>query len=254
MGGGGFSMEPDNPALDDYVLSLSSAPEPRICLLPTAGGDSDEQIMRFQATFADKPCRPTALSLFRLGQHPRPLAQTLLDQDIVYVGGGSMRNLLAIWREHELDRVLAEAWRRGVVLCGLSAGSMCWFQYGISKSGGAPSPVGGLGLLPGSNSVHYDGEPERRPVYLREVAAGRIPAGYGVDDGVGLLFAGTELAETVCSRADARAYRVERGPDGGAGETEIEPRWLGATDNRERSVPFDISEFRLASSARRARP
>jgi len=251
MGGGGFSVEPDNPALDDYILSLSRAPEPRICLLPTAGGDADEQIVRFQATFGDKQCRPCHVSLFRLGQKPVPLRETILRQEIIYVGGGSLRNLLAIWRAHGLDRILREAWERGVVLAGLSAGSMCWFQAGVTKSAGVPETYGGLGLLAGSNSVHYDAQPDRRPVYLNAVAERRIPPGYGVDDGVGLLFVGPDLVETVSSRADARAYWVMPDGRGGVRETEVVPRFLGAAENPERSVPFDISEYRLARSARR---
>ena len=164
MGGGGFTMEPENPALDDYVRTLPRAREPRICLLPTAGGDSEDQIRRFHTAFSGKLCEPTHVSLFRLGQHPVPLREHLLGQDIIYVGGGSMINLLALWRAHGLDRILREAWQSGIVLAGLSAGSMCWFEWGVTKSAGAPVPARGLGFLPGSNSVHHDGEPERRPV------------------------------------------------------------------------------------------
>src|SRR3954451_22370106 len=200
MGGGGFTMEAGSSVLDDYVLSLAPAREPRICLLPTAGGDSEEQIRRFHIAFGDRLCRPSVLSLFRLGRRPVPLREHLLAQDVVYVGGGSMINLLALWRAHGLDAVLREAWQAGVVLAGLSAGSMCWFEGGITMGVGHPAPAAGLGLLPGSNSVHYDGEPVRRPVFLDAVARGDISPGWGVDDGVGLLFRGTRLAEAVSSR------------------------------------------------------
>jgi dipeptidase E len=113
MGGGGFTMEPGNPALDDYVRTLAPAREPRICLLPTAGGDSEDQIRRFQATFGDQLCEPTHISLFRLGSRPVPLREHLLAQDVIYVGGGSMINLLALWRAHGLDEILREAWQGG---------------------------------------------------------------------------------------------------------------------------------------------
>ena len=148
-------------------------PEPRVCLLPTAGGDSEEQIFRFYAAFSDEACEPTHLSLFRLGRRPVSLAAHLLAQDVIYVGGGSMLNMLAVWRAHDLDRVMEEAWTRGIVLAGLSAGSMCWFEHGISTSSGLPGLAAGLGLLPGSNSVHYDGEPHRRPRYLEAVRTRR---------------------------------------------------------------------------------
>src|SRR5213078_872101 len=104
--------------------------------------------------FADRPCHPSHVSLFRLADDPVPLAERILGQDVIYAGGGSMRNLLAIWRAHGLDRLLLEAWRRGTVLAGLSAGAMCWFDAGITRSSGPPEPLAGLGLLQGSLTVH----------------------------------------------------------------------------------------------------
>jgi len=149
MGGGGFTMEPDNPVLDDFVLSLAPAREPRILFMPTASGDPAAQIAGFHERFTDRACRPAHLSLFRLHGTERTLREVLLEQDIVYIGGGSMRNLLAIWRAHGLDELLAEAWERGIVLAGLSAGAMCWFEAGITRSSGPAQTIDGLGLLPG---------------------------------------------------------------------------------------------------------
>jgi dipeptidase E len=244
-------MEAEASVLDDYVLSLAPAREPRICLLPTAGGDSEEQIRRFRIAFADRLCTPSVVSLFRLGREPVPLREHLLAQDAIYVGGGSMINLLALWRAHGLDAILREAWQAGIVLAGLSAGSMCWFEGGITKGLGRPVPAAGLGFLPGSNSVHYDGEPDRRPAYLEAVASGALPAGYGVQDGVGLLFRGTRLAEVVASRPGARAYRVTA-EEGKAREHELEPRLLAAAPHeRPRAEPQDIGELRLLRAARR---
>ena len=176
MGGGGFTMEPLNPALDEHILSLARRRrEPRILLLPTASGDSVEQEARFHATYDDRGAVTSVLSLFRLGLNgPVDLRALLLDQDVVYVGGGSLRNMLAIWREHGLDVVLREAWAAGVVLAGLSAGAMCWFEGGVTTSSGRPEPVEGLGLLPGSLSVHADGEPERMPAYVEAVRTGAL--------------------------------------------------------------------------------
>ena len=114
----------------------------------------------------------------------------MLAQDIIYVGGGSMRNLLAIWQAHELDSLLIEAWEAGTVLAGLSAGAMCWFDGGITRSSGPPEPIDGLGLLQGSLTVHADGEPERLPVWLERMRDGALPGGWALDDGVGLLFGG----------------------------------------------------------------
>jgi dipeptidase E len=245
MGGGGFTMEPDTPALDDFVLTLPERREPRILFLPTASGDPREQIGRFHAAFDDRPCEPSVLSLFRLADLRRPLRDIVLSQDVVYVGGGSMRNLLAIWRVHGLDTLLREAWERGIVLAGLSAGAMCWFEGGVTTSFGAPEPTSGLGLLPGSLSVHGDGQPARRPVFLRAVADGTLPAGYLVDDGVGLVFADTALQRAVASRPQARATRVES-VDGRAVETPVLPHFLGRHGQTPPTTPFDIQEFRRA--------
>jgi peptidase E len=209
MGGGGFTMEPDNPALDDFALSLAPARDPRVLFLPTASGDPAGQIAAFHARFDTRPCRPSVLSLFRLHEHPRPLRESVLEADVLYVGGGSMRNLLAIWRAHGLDRLLREAWERGTVLAGLSAGAMCWFEGGITRSSGPPAPIAGLGLLPGSLTVHADGEPERLPVWLEAVRTGALPGGWAADDGVGLVFEGTELARVVASRPGATALRCD---------------------------------------------
>jgi peptidase E len=146
---------------------------------------------------------------------------------------------------HELDRILRECWERGAVLAGLSAGAMCWMQWGVTKSGGRPEPVEGLGLLPGSLSVHYDGEPDRRPVYLQAVADGTVPAGYAADDGVGLLFRERQFVQAVSSRPEGRAFRVER-RDGEAVEEPLPVDYLNAVDG-SRAAPVageDVREFR----------
>jgi peptidase E len=243
MGGGGFSMEPENPALDDYVLGLAGVPLPRICLLPTASGDGEAQIRQFHATFGARACEPMHISLFRLGRRPIPLRETLLGQDVVYVGGGSMLGLLAVWRALGLDRILLECWEAGVVLAGLSAGAMCWFEYGITTSVGTPAPSPGLGFLPGSLSVHADGEPARLPVFRDAVAAGAVPPGYAADDGVALLFRGATLEEVVSSRPGRRALRIEP-----AGETVLEPRPLARRD-RVGPAP-EIAEYRAVRTFR----
>jgi peptidase E len=229
MGGGGFAMEPTNPLLDDFVLHLAPAKVPRILFLPTASGDTNAQINAFKARFADRMCVPEHLSLFRLREARRSLRETVLSQEIIYVGGGSMRNLLAIWQAHGLDRLLLEAWRRGTVLAGLSAGAMCWFEGGVTCSSGRPGPIEGLGLLEGSLTVHADGEPERLPAWLAAVRDGVLPGGWALDDGVGLLFRGRRPTRLVGSRPGAAALRV----DAIAGELvrhRLEPELLGGAD------------------------
>jgi peptidase E len=242
MGGGGFSARPGDPELDRYVLEQSPAEHPRICLLPTASGDPDDQIGRFYRAFHDLDCAPCHLSLFRLGSRPVDIRARLLASDVIYVGGGSMSNLLAIWRVHKLDEILYEAWRRGILLCGISAGSMCWFRAGVTKSHGEPRVASGLGFLPYSNSVHWSSEPERRLVFRNAVANGELPAGYGADDGAALLFRGTELAEVVRTQRSAGAFRVDLD-----GEHPIEASELGAP--HVDGELLSIAEYRAAKRA-----
>src|SRR3954453_16006714 len=127
FGGGGFSQESGNPLLDYYVLGLTGTPNPLVCFLPTASGDADHYVGRFYRAFGPERCEPSHVSLFRRerGCAGGPFAEHLLAQDVIYVGGGSVLGLLGAWRAHGVDEVLAEAWRRGIVLCGPSAGSLC---------------------------------------------------------------------------------------------------------------------------------
>jgi peptidase E len=252
MGGGGFTMEPTNPLLDDFVLTLTPAREPHVLFLPTASGDTNTQINAFYARFSGRACVPSHVSLFRLGDLDRPLEELVLEQDIVYVGGGSMRNLLALWRAHSLDEPLMQAYRQGTVLAGISAGAMCWFQGGVTCSSGAPEALAGLGLLSGSLTVHADGEPERLPVWLASVRAGELPGGWAADDGVGLLFCGDRLERVVSSRPGAGAQRV----DALAGELvrhRLEPELLGTQESgsREPALDDDVQELRRVNQLRR---
>jgi peptidase E len=240
LGGGGFTATPGDPALDELVLQLAGSPVPRILFLPTASGDPRDQIARFHAAFGDRPCEPEVLSLFRLAELRRPLRDVILSQDVIYAGGGSMRNLLAIWQVHGLDRMLRDAWERGVVLAGLSAGAMCWFQGGVTTSSGAPEATPGLGFLPGSLSVHADTEPARAPVCLRAIADGTLPPGWIADDGVGLLFRDMELERVVSARPRAGAARVDV-VDGAVVQTPIEPDLIAPAP---RGVPADVRELR----------
>src|SRR5882757_9439053 len=211
MGGGGFSMEAGNPLLDDYVLALTGVERPKVCFIPTASGDADHYIVRFYREFAARGADVSHVSLFRRdkgsGAVEGDLEAHLRAQDLIYVGGGSVISLMGAWVAHGLDRILERAWRDGTILCGLSAGSLCWFDEAVTAFHGPPTRVRGLGLLPHSNCVHYDDEPERRLEY-RECIAGGMVAGYGVEDGAALHFAGSELVEVVASRPKATAYRV----------------------------------------------
>jgi dipeptidase E len=249
LGGHDFTSRPPDRAVCELILRLASeraAARPRICILPTASGDTSEQIGRFYAAFGERACEPSDLSLFRLGRRPMALRDHLLSQDLIYVGGGSLVNLLAVWEAHEIGAILSLAWREGIVLAGQSAGAMCWFETGITKSSGRPQPAEGLGLLGGSLCVHYNNEPERRAAYLDAVAAG-MPGGYGLDDYAGLLWEGAGAPAALTARRGARAYRVRAQADG-VSESALPARFLAAP--APAALREDIAEFRRLKSMR----
>jgi peptidase E len=212
----------------EHAIALAGNPDrPRVCYVGTASGDSVNGTAAFHSAFAGSDARVSTLELFAMPNVDDVRAH-LLGQDVVWVGGGSVANLLAVWRVHGLDAVFREAWEAGVVLAGVSAGSVCWHVGGTTDSFGRDlRPVtDGLAMLPYGNGVHYDTEERRRPLLHRLVADGTLPTSYATDDGVGLHYRGTELVEAVADRPGVAAYRVERGPDGQAVETRIEPRLL----------------------------
>lgn len=205
LGGGGFWMEPDNTLLDEYIIRACSKENPVISFLPTASGDSDWYTMKFYTAFNRYRCTPRHISLFR--QSP-DLQGQLFESDAIYVGGGNTRNMLAIWRVAGVVEMLREAWENGTVLCGLSAGAICWFEEGHTDSTGELGRLDCLGFLKGSCSPHYDGEAERRPSYHKHIRDGLLSPGLALDDGVAARFEGTKLVEYVSSRVSARAYQV----------------------------------------------
>ena len=205
IGGGGFSH-----LLDRYTLNLTGKARPKVCFLPTASGDDDLYIETFHRSFGALGALCTHIDLTRPNQvDPRG---HLLEQDVIYVGGGNAVQMLAKWRIHGVDLALRDAWEMGIVLTGLSAGSLCWFTASTTDSWGKPLRVlkDGLGLLPGSHSPHYDSEPDRQGLFERSIADGILPPGVAIDDHCGVLFEGTELVESVASVSGKRAYLVTR--------------------------------------------
>jgi peptidase E len=234
---GGFFPDPRNfvrPApLLDYVLELARpAARPKLCFVNTAGGDQAFWNATIHSAYYERDVDVSCLNLFPM-PNVSDTAAYLSDQDAIWVGGGSTANLLAVWRLHELDRILRDCWQAGIVLSGVSAGSICWHVGGTTDSFGPDlRPVtNALGFLPYSNGVHYDAEEQRRPLFRSLIADGTLPAGYATDNGVGLLYRGIDMVEAVSEVEGAAAYHVQRREDGTAEETTIEPRLLpGARD------------------------
>jgi len=214
--------------LIDFAVQLAGSPaRPRLCFLGTAMGDSLLGTAAFYRAMVDVDVRASHLELFPM-PNIADMRAHLLAQDVIWVNGGSVANLLAVWRVHGLDEILRECWEQGVVLAGVSAGSICWHVGGPTDSYGPTlrPALGGLGFLPFGNGVHYDGETQRRPLLHKLVAEQTLPLSYATDDGVGLVYDGTDLVEAVADRPGVAAYQVERGPDGTAVETRIEARLL----------------------------
>lgn len=211
LGGGRSDAWQPYRALDDHLLSIAGGERPRVCLLPTASGDAPGMIAGFHAAFGPQRAAASHLALF--DRTVADLRGLLLAQDAIVVGGGSSPNLLAIWRLHGVDTILREAWAAGVVLCGWSAGALCWFQGGTTNALGAGvEPLrDGLGLLPGSLSPHDDSQPARRPAYELAVRTGALPAGYALDDAAALHFRGRALEAVLTCDPASRAHRVEPG-------------------------------------------
>jgi peptidase E len=222
---GGWDVGP----LTDYAIELSGVTgrAPKVCFLATAGGDRADGIVEFYNAALRRGLSASHLQLF-LMPNVDDVRGHLLDQDVIWVFGGSVAGLLAMWRLHGVDEVMREAWQAGVVLTGVSAGSICWHVGGTTDSFGPQlQPVtNGLGLVPYSNGVHYDAEPQRRPLFQSLIADGTLPAGYATDDGVGVLYHGTTFVEAVSEQPDAAAYYVERGSSANAIETRLDTRRL----------------------------
>jgi peptidase E len=205
---GGALGVPEAQPLRDFIFSLGRQPNPRVCFLPTATGDSAEAITQFYRVAAGHDCRPSDLPLF--WREVEDVGAFLAEQDVVWVAGGNTANALAVWRMHGVDVALREAWEAGCVMTGASAGMNCWFEASVTDSFSQSRLAGlhdGLGWLAGSACPHYDAEEMRRPVY-GELVRGGFPPGVAAEDGVGLVYDGVELVEAVSWRDDGAAFRV----------------------------------------------
>lgn len=213
LGGGDLLLEPDKLMLERYLLAQTASERPKVALLPQAGGENQERILAFYDAWLSLGAHPSWLSLFH--PHTADIEGFLCEQDLIFVGGGNTRSMMAIWREWGLDRILRQAGEGGTVLAGVSAGANCWFEAATTDSvPGTLTKVRGLGYLAGSFSPHYDSQPGRRPAMQHMIASGELPDGYAMDDGVAAHFVNGELKAVVSARPEARGYRIVRDGDG----------------------------------------
>ncbi|GAA3445588.1 peptidase E [Planomonospora venezuelensis] len=232
IGGGSFRPSErygfiEASALLRYALDLTGQDRPRLGLLATATGDDSEWLLKMYGAFRDWDVEVSHLTVFPMPNVDDP-REWVLSQDMIYVSGGSVANLAALWRLHGLDEVFEEAWRAGVVLAGQSAGALCWHVGGNTDSFGPRlQPWSeGLALLPYSCGVHYDSDPQRRELLHASVASGELPGGYAADEGVALHYVGTEFIQAVTVNPGGYAYKVEHDGADGVKEFRIEPRLL----------------------------
>lgn len=224
--GGAFLADPEGTLLlERYFKELTNKDSPRILFVPTASGDNEPYTLRFFQAYTRLGCRPQVLPFFK--RTPRKLDEFVLDHDAIAVGGGNTRTMLAVWRDWGLDAIIKTAYERGIVLGGSSAGSICWFEDGVTDSIAGPlTRLPCLGFVKGSNCPHYDSEKERRPTYQAMVRAGAIKEGYAADDGVGLHFIDGEFIQAVAAKPRAMAWQVRKAGDTIV-EEPIEPTRLG---------------------------
>src|SRR3984885_3073879 len=228
--GGGMLMPRDSAPLQvKYAMELTGRPRPKLCVLNTAVGDDPNAYLRVYDRLPETQARGPHLALFPMPNVAAP-EDLLMSQDVIFVGGGSVANMVAVWRVHRIDEILRKAWQAGIVLAGSSAGGICWFEGGTTDSFGARlrAYTDGLGMLAGSFCPHYHSEAEGRPLYQRLVAEGALPGGLACDDGVGAHYVDDALAEMISDRPDGDGYRVEPDGEGGFTETELPVRYLGA--------------------------
>lgn len=206
MGGGGFTATPDNPVLERYIVAQSGKKRPKVCFIGTATGDADVYVAKFYAAFAKIGCQPTHLSFFT---RTPDLKKLLLSQDVIYVGGGNTKSMLAVWDEWGIPTLLRQAWRKGIVLAGVSAGAICWFKMGVTDSwAGHLAALPCLGFLPGTCCPHFDSEAERRPTLHRLVASRELPAAVALDDGAAAHYVDGHLFRVVSAKPKALGYNV----------------------------------------------
>lgn len=206
MGGGGFTRDADLK-LEKYILSICDTKNPKIALLPQASNESRDYILKFYQSFLSLGAQPSWVSLF--GRVDPGWKDRLLQQDIIYVGGGNTRSMLALWKEWGVDEVLRDAYNRGIILTGLSAGMICWFEQGVTDSVWPLGIVHGLGLIPGSGCPHFDTESERQEFYTRSVASGVLQPGYALYDDTGAHFIDGKLHKAVKTKTGKKVKYVD---------------------------------------------
>lgn len=206
MGGGGFTDEQSNLKIEHYLVKQTKKKNPKVCFLPQASAESQEYIVKFYQTFSNLEAKASWISLF--GNVKSGWEEHLLKQDLIYVGGGNTRSMLALWREWGMVEVLLEAYEKGIILSGISAGAICWFEQGITNSVWPLGVLDCLGVIPGSCCPHYDIEPERKPTYLKKVKNKEIIPGIALNNNIAAHYIDGQLKYVLTELDGRKAFRV----------------------------------------------
>ena len=206
IGGGGFGGSPGQGIIEQYILNQTRKKRPKICFIPTATGDNEAYKVNFYSTFTKLNCEPTHLDFFK---RTPDLKKLILNQDVIFVGGGNTKSMLAVWKEWKLDKILKEAYRNGIVMSGVSAGAICWFQNGITDSWASELKIMPcLNFVRGTCCPHYDEEPERKPFVKNLLDRKKVKKIYAVDGGVALHIKNEENFKSVVFRKTNSCYAV----------------------------------------------
>lgn len=235
-------MEPENGLLDKYLLNLAMVEKPKICFLGTASNDGQEYIDLFYKFFREQNCIPTHLPLAETTKTLKEIEKIILEQDIIHVGGGNTKLIMETWMKYGVDKIMKKAWQRGVILSGMSAGAICWFEDGITNPNpGELDRLECVGLLKGSFCPHYDDRPELREVFKKLILEDVIDEGYGVEDGAALHFVDSKLLRIVASRPGKTAFKVKKVKDKIV-EEKLESIYLGK-ESDFKSVSVDKAKY-----------
>lgn len=248
LGGGGFSDQPDNLILDEYILEQTGKSKPNILFIPAAGGDHQEYITKYYAAYQNLPCNPEHISLTIEKYSASRIENVIMKQDVIFIGGGSPFNLMNVFKETGMDKLLRHAYQKGIVMSGMSAGAICWFEDGFrNPKGNTYYQINCLGILEGSFCPHFDAQPNLRLNYRKLIRTRKLQSGYGVQDGVALHFIDSELANVVSSYPDANAYLVKRTAFR-LTEKVIKPKYLGISKPKSRLILNNVIEKTLTET------
>ena len=207
IGGGGFGRNPNQPIIEKYILKQSDVEQPNICFIPTASAEDKAYIVNFYAAFSKLNCSPIHINFF---QRTPSLRSIINKQDIIYVGGGNTKSMLAVWREWKLDQLLLKAYNRGAILCGVSAGAICWFEKGVTDSWASNLNVMDcMGFIEGCCCPHYDGEKDRKPSVEKFLKESVIDSCYALDDGTAIHYKDGKVHSAISFFKDANVYEVK---------------------------------------------